>query len=76
MSQDMFLTIAFSAMIAMFAVMLIVGLPRGKRVQTTNDKIAEQQTRQIALQERNTDLQERTVIALERIATTLERRGG
>lgn len=68
MNPDVFLPIAFSIMIGMFALMLIVGIPRGKRVQKTNEKMAENQARQIALHERQ-------AAALERIASALERRG-
>ncbi len=79
MSNDTFLTIAFSLMIGMFALMLIIGIPRGKRMQKTNEKIAANQAKQIELNEqmqrRQLEFQERQMAAMERIATAQERRG-
>lgn len=69
MSSDTFLMVAFGAMLGLFVLMLVVGIPRGKRMQNTNDQIAANQARQIALHERQ-------AAALERIAESLERRNG
>lgn len=64
---DLFLAVSFTVMLVMLAIMLIVGIPRGKRMQKTNEQIQINQARQI-------ELQERQAAALDRIASALERR--
>ena len=68
MTPDLFLTIAFSIMIALLAAMVLVGIPRGKRMQQTNEAIEANQRKQLELAERQTQ-------AVERIAEALEKRG-
>ncbi|QXT38505.1 hypothetical protein [Gymnodinialimonas ceratoperidinii] len=70
-----FLPLAMTALIGMFAIMLIVGIPRGRRLQKTNEQIEANQTRQIAMQERQLAAAERQATAQERIAAALESRG-
>jgi glucose-6-phosphate-specific signal transduction histidine kinase len=72
--SDLFLGLAFLAMLVMLGLMLGVGIPRGKRLQDTNKRIAENQQRQIALQEQQIALQERYAAAMERVAAALEAR--
>lgn len=67
MNPDVFLPIAFSIMIALLVLMVVVGLPRGKRMQKTNEQIEANQRKQMELAERQTK-------AVERIAAALEQR--
>ena len=67
MDPDVFLPIAFIVLIALLGVMVLVGLPRGKRMQKTNEQIEANQRRQL-------DLAERQTAAVERIAAALEAR--
>ncbi|ABD55413.1 hypothetical protein [Jannaschia sp. CCS1] len=71
---DMFLAVAFTIMLVMIAIMLVIGIPRGKRLQKTNETIAANQARMIEMQERQLAVAERQATAQERIATALERR--
>lgn len=72
--ESLFLGTLFLIMVVMFALMLLIGLPRGKRMQETNTQIAANQERLIALQDRQAQLVERQVVALERVAAALEKR--
>ncbi|WP_341861589.1 hypothetical protein [Gymnodinialimonas sp. 57CJ19] len=72
---DTFLTVAFTVMMLMLAIMLIVGIPRGRRMQKTNEQIEANQARQIEMQERQLAAAERSATAMERVAAALERRG-
>jgi hypothetical protein len=67
-NPDTFLIVAFGIMIALFVLMIAVGLPRGKRMQQTNLAIESNQRRLIENSERQT-------AALERIASAPEKRG-
>ncbi len=67
MSEDV-LVYAALAFIVVVTIMFALGLRRGRNVQATNEQIATNQQRQIALHERQ-------VAALERIAESLEKRG-
>lgn len=67
MTPDTFLIIAFTVMIALLGLMVAVGIPRGKRMQKTNEQIEANQRRQMELAERQTK-------AVERIADALEAR--
>lgn len=67
MTPDTFLIIAFTVMIALLGLMVAVGIPRGKRMQKTNEQIEANQRRQMELAERQTE-------AVERIADALEAR--
>lgn len=74
LDPDIFLPIAFTVMLAMFALMLIIGIPRGKRTQKTNEDIANKQAEQFKLVQRQIEVHGRQTAAIERIATALERR--
>jgi len=67
MNPDTFLMIALGAMVALFLVMLVIGIPRGKRAQDTNEKIEANQRKQMEMAARQT-------AAIERIAEALEKR--
>lgn len=67
MTPDTFLIIAFTVMIALLGLMVAVGIPRGTRMQKTNEQIEANQRRQMELAERQTK-------AVERIADALEAR--
>jgi hypothetical protein len=67
MSSDTFLIIGFGIVILLFAVMLVVGLPRGKRMQATNERIEINQRRIL-------ETAELQAVAAERIAAALEAR--
>lgn len=73
---DTFMMFAFVVLIALLAAMVLVGIPRGKRIQATNEQIEANQRRTIEMSERQIALSERNVAAMERIAAALERRGG
>ena len=64
---DAFLTVAFAVMIGLLAAMVLVGIPRGRRMQKTNEQIEANQRRLI-------EIQERQATAMERIANALEHR--
>ncbi len=65
MTLDTFLVIAFTVMIALLCLMVAVGIPRGKRMQKTNEQIEANQRRQMELAERQTKAVERIAEALE-----------
>ena len=67
MNPEIFLPIAFTIMIALLGLMVAVGIPRGKRMQKTNERIEANQRKQMELAERQT-------AAVERIAEALEKR--
>ncbi|MDB2369241.1 hypothetical protein N9V68_01485 [Octadecabacter sp.] len=67
MNPDVFLPIAFGIMIGLLGLMVAVGIPRGKRMQRTNEQIEANQRRQM-------DMSERQTKAIERIADALEPR--
>ncbi len=65
---DVFAMVGFAIMIGLFAVMLLVGIPRGRSMQKTDEQID-------ANQRRLAEIQERQIAAKERIADALENRG-
>lgn len=65
MTSETFLMIGFSILIALFVVMIAVGLPRGKRMTQTNERIEENQRKMMQISERQ-------AAAMERIANSLE----
>lgn len=67
MNPDTFLMVAFGLLIGLFVIMMVVGIPRGRRMQDTNAKIEENQRKQM-------ETGERQAKALERIADALEKR--
>lgn len=67
MNSETFLIIGFGIVILLFAVMLVVGLPRGKRMQAINERIEINQRRML-------ETAERQAVAAERIAAALEAR--
>ena len=66
MSSDTFLMSSFAIMVGLFVVMIAVGIPRGKRMQQTNEQIAANQLKLLENSRKQTK-------ALERIASALEK---
>ena len=65
---EIYMPIAFGILILLLLIMVAIGIPRGKRMQQTNEQIEANQRKMMALSERQ-------AVALERIAEALERRG-
>lgn len=67
MGEETYLAVLFTVMVAAFLLLLVIGIPRGKRMQKTNERIEANQ-REIL------ENSHRQATALERIAESLEKR--
>jgi len=67
MNADVFLPIAFTIMIVLLGLMIVISIPRGKRMLRNQEQMEANQRKQMELAERQT-------AAVERIADALENR--